>query len=107
MFRTAAFALTALALTTTGLLAERYNRVVTIINDTAVDMREFYASNKDATTWEEDILGQDMLPAGYQIDINIDDGTGYCIYDVKAVFVDGSEVVDKVNVCETGTWRVY
>jgi hypothetical protein len=107
MFRTALLALSATAMLGTAAFADTYNRVVTVINDTSVDMREFYASNKDQTTWQEDILGQDILSAGYQVDVNIDDGTGYCVYDVRAVFTDGSEVVAKLNVCETGTWRVH
>jgi hypothetical protein len=33
--------------------------------------------------------------------INIDDGTGYCVFDFRAVFEDG-EVLEKFgnNVCE-------
>jgi hypothetical protein len=88
-------------------LADKYNRVVTIINDTDVEMREFYASNQDAKTWEEDILGQDVIPGHHQIDININDNSGYCMYDIKAVFSDGDEVIDKLNVCEVGSWRVH
>jgi len=107
MVRTALLALTATVALTSSAFADRYNRVVTVINDTSVDMREFYASNQDQRSWQEDILGQDILSAGYQVDVNIDDGTGYCMYDVRAVFTDGSEVVAKLNVCETGTWRVH
>ncbi|MEO8530037.1 MAG: hypothetical protein ABI459_02340 [Deltaproteobacteria bacterium] len=107
MLRTALLAFAATALLTTSLTADTYDRVVTVVNETSVDIREFYASNKDQSSWQEDILGQDVLSAGYQVDVNIDDGTGYCIYDVRAVFTDGTEVVDKVNVCETGTWRVH
>ncbi len=87
--------------------AENLNRHVLVVNNTDFTMMRFYASNKDSTSWEEDILGDDVLPPHSQIDINIDDGTGYCIYDLKAVFDDGVEVEERgLNVCEVGTWTV-
>ena len=37
--------------------------------------------------------------------INIDDGTGACIYDFKAVFSNGNEATrGKINVCEIGEY---
>lgn len=93
---------TALALSTalaSPLLAE--DRRVTIINNTGFTMTNFYGSNKDSTSWEEDILGQDVLPSGSSVVINFDDGKGYCIFDFRAVFEDGEELVKQgVNVCE-------
>ena len=46
-----------------------------------------------------------MLPSGHSVVINIDDGTGYCQYDFRAVFDDG-DIVEQaaVNVCEIGTF---
>ncbi|MEQ9520636.1 MAG: hypothetical protein RLN89_14495 [Parvibaculum sp.] len=84
------------------------NRQVRIINETRVTMREFYASNVDAETWEEDILGADLLPPGESVMITIDDGSGYCLYDFKAVFTDGDELERKrVNVCEISSYRYH
>lgn len=81
--------------------ASALDRRVRINNHSSYDIIEFYASNKDATTWQEDILGKNILPAGNSVVINIDDGTGYCIYDFRAVFEDGDEVVKYGNnVCE-------
>jgi hypothetical protein len=77
------------------------DRRVRINNYTSYDIIEFYASHRDATSWQEDILGRDILPAGSSVMINIDDGTGYCVFDFRAVFEDG-EVLEKFgnNVCE-------
>lgn len=81
--------------------AAALNRVVTIVNNTGYVMTEFYGSNKGTTSWEEDILGYDVLGGYESININFDDGTGYCIFDFKAVFSDGEELVSKgINVCE-------
>jgi len=77
------------------------DRRVRINNYTSYDIIEFYASHRDAKSWQEDILGRDILPAGGSVMINIDDGTGYCIFDFRAVFEDG-DVLEKFgnNVCE-------
>lgn len=96
-----AMALTACVDDTSSGTADRH---VTIVNNTNVAMREFYGSNAGADTWEEDILGRDVLPAGSSVKINFDDGTGYCKFDFKAVFADGSSLVDpNVDVCTTST----
>lgn len=86
--------------------ANALDRRVNIINETASDIMEFYASSVGVREWEEDILGPDILEAGASVVINIDDGTGYCKYDFMAVFDDGEEVIKSdVNVCEISSFR--
>ncbi|MHA6728936.1 hypothetical protein [Devosia sp. A369] len=94
-----ALALSILAVGTIEALA--LDRRVQINNKSSYDIVEFYASNTDSKSWEEDILGRNILPAGNSVVINIDDGTGYCKYDFLAVFADGDEVTSSDNnVCE-------
>lgn len=84
------------------------NRVVQIINDTNVTMTHFYATNRDQSNWGGDWFGNSVLPGGNSVNLNIDDGTGYCVYDFRALFADGDEVTRYgFNVCELGSWRVY
>ena len=86
-------------------VAEAQDRRVQIVNNTGYTIMEFYGSNKGTNSWEEDILGSDVLGSGQSVVIDFDDGTGYCKFDFKAVFSDGDEVVKKnVNVCEIGTF---
>lgn len=81
------------------------NRMLTVVNKSTTAMVAFYASNVGTNDWEEDILGQDVLLAGQSVRINMDDGTGYCRFDLKAEFDDGSEAIEEnVNVCEVGTF---
>ena len=95
----AAFALAIMAVGTID--AAALDRRVRINNYTSYDIVEFYASNKGSRSWEEDILGRSILPAGHSVVINIDDGSGYCKYDFLAVFEDGEELVKYGNnVCE-------
>ena len=82
------------------------NRRVRIHNNTGWTMLRFYASDSRVTDWEEDMLGQGTLAAGSSIMMNIDDGSGACIYDFKARFADGDELIRyRINVCEIPEYR--
>jgi hypothetical protein len=86
--------------------ASAQDRHVRIINETRHTMMRFYASNVDRTDWEEDILGQSTLNSGASVVINIDDGSGACLFDFKGVFDDGDEVIkNRINVCEIESFR--
>ena len=80
---------------------DRYNRRVTIHNQTGWTMLRFYASDARSSSWEEDILGSDTLASGRSWTVNIDDGSGACVYDFRAEFTNG-EVLTRsgINVCE-------
>ncbi len=78
------------------------DRHVTIFNNTGQTISRFYGSNAGSNSWEEDILGSDVLPSGASTTINFDDGTGYCTFDFKAVLSDGTPVIETgVDVCTT------
>ena len=84
------------------------DRRVRIINDTGYPIVQFFGSNKGTNSWEEDILGAQVLPSGSSVVIDFDDGTGYCVFDFRAVFSDGDELVrNGINVCETGSFRYH
>lgn len=86
--------------------AQAQDRRVRLINSTRHTMVQFYASNSSRTNWEEDILGQRVLPAGQSVTVNIDDGSGACLFDFKAVFDDGDVLVrNRINVCQISEYR--
>ena len=102
------------ALSLIGLLgtnAGAYDKHVMVINDTSYDMVGFYASNVDSRSWEENILRNNSispLQPGQKVRVNVDDGTGHCVYDFKAEFDNGSSAVHRrLDVCRTSTWTVY
>lgn len=83
------------------------DRSVTVINATGYTITQFYGSNSGRSSWEEDILGSAVLPSGSAVDINFNDGTGACLFDFKAVFADGSSVVESnVDVCRVSSVTV-
>ncbi len=84
------------------------NRYVKVINRTSSSIRYFYASNVDEDRWGYDILGDFVVifPNHY-MEIDIDDGTGHCLYDFKAILTDGREATTRnVNVCTQESWTV-
>ena len=106
VFKFVSFALLALTLLfTSASTVSALDRRVRIVNHTSYTMVRFYGSNKGSDSWEEDILGDDVMGSGDSYIINFDDGTGYCKFDFKAEFEDGSVKVDNnINVCKIGTF---
>ena len=92
------------ATTSTAALAADHR--VTIVNETNSTMVRFYASNSGRSSWEEDILGNRVLKPGQSVRINIDDGSGACMFDFRADFNDGDKLTrNGINVCEISTYR--
>ncbi|MDO6588698.1 MULTISPECIES: hypothetical protein [Rhodobacterales] len=80
------------------------NRNVLIVNNTGGTIWRFYGSRTSTNSWEEDILGSSILASGSSVNIDFNDGTGSCMFDLKAEFRDGSSVVrNNVNVCQVST----
>lgn len=85
----------------------RQDRHVIIQNDSGYDIVAVYASNVGTDSWEEDMLGDLVLRDGRSARFNIDDGSGYCRYDIKLVFEDGDVIYRRAaNVCELGVLRI-
>ncbi|MCJ2035667.1 hypothetical protein [Methylobacterium sp. J-068] len=81
------------------------NRKVDIVNKTGMAISHFYASSTGTDDWEEDILGRDVVDTGETFEIDIDDGTGACRFDFKAVFDNGKSIIRKnINVCEISSF---
>jgi hypothetical protein len=76
------------------------NRNVVIFNATGRTIWRFYGSRTSTSSWEEDILGSTVLSNGNSVSIDFNDGTGACMFDLKAEFRDGTSIVQSdVNVC--------
>jgi hypothetical protein len=85
-----------------------YNRNVLIVNQTGRTIWRFYGSNVGTNSWEEDILGSDVLASGGAVNIDFNDGSGYCNFDMKAEFQDGSSVVqNNIDVCAVSSVTFY
>ncbi len=95
------------ATTTTTRVVSTADRNVLIVNQTGRTIYRFYGSNVGTADWQEDILGNQVLPSGRSVNINFDDGTGYCNFDFKIEFQDGTYITESnINVCQVGTYTV-
>jgi hypothetical protein len=84
--------------TTTTVIAA--NKNVAIQNNTGRTIWRFYGSPVNVNSWEEDILGSNILSAGRSVNVNFADGRAICNYDMKAEFQDGTSIVkNNINVC--------
>jgi hypothetical protein len=88
--------------------AQAADRHVKIINETSHNMIRFYASNTTRRNWEENILHGGVLRPGQSVNVNIDDGTGRCMFDLRAEF-SGHKYAERrnFNVCTGLSWTVY
>ena len=83
--------------------------VFTLDNQSSGAVNEIYISTLDSNSWEEDILGQDVLPSGEQATITLQNANGVCEFDVRLVYDDGSVTDErKINLCdlENATYEV-
>jgi hypothetical protein len=83
----------------------------TLINGTGLTMVAFHASPPQNDDWEEDILGDAVLPAGYSVDVTIADGRDDCAYDLLAVFDAGDQeievTVEDAEVCDGSSYTFH
>lgn len=91
-----------------NLMADEYNREVIIRNNTGETIVSLYASHVDSQSWEEDMLGRGVLPPWSEVVADIDDGSGYCLYDLRVIYENGENFVRAgVNVCEVSLWTIF
>ena len=89
-----------LATTVTQAFADPRDFVFT--NGTSSQIKHLYVSSSAVQSWEEDILGKDVLGPGEQWTITFGKyDAGNCSYDIKATYADGSpdDIVTGVNLC--------
>jgi hypothetical protein len=91
------FALAALSLTL-AVPALAQERSVQIVNESGFTITAFYASTLGAADWQEDVLGGQAVGSGQSATVNFAD-TGDCTYSFRAVFDDGDEAIQDIDVC--------
>ena len=82
------------------------NLVFMLDNESSYDVLEFYASPTNVSSWENDILGSDILPSGEAVRVTIADGRTVCEYHLRIVFTDGDVIEDETDLCETGSYTI-
>ncbi len=84
-----------------------YDRTVTFENKSSSTVVEIYGSNTGTGDWEEELLEGEKLEPNKSVDINFNDGTGYCMFDFLIVFEDQTEMEEeRFNTCDYGTLTI-
>ena len=80
--------------------AHSRERHVVLTNNTREPIAEIYVSEDRAGDWREDLLGSEFLLPGRSVSVEIEDRNGNCRVDVKTVFDNGTDLVNRgVNTC--------
>lgn len=61
----------------------------TLINHTGYDIYYVYVSATTSDSWEEDLLGNEILYNGERLQINFTGGSNHCYWDLKVQDEDG------------------
>ena len=73
----------------------------TLINETGVDIFELFISETRSDEWEEDVLGENVLPDGERLDVTFR-GRRACMWDMLANDEAGDGIAfQAINLCET------
>lgn len=71
-----------------------------LTNETGYTLTQIYISLPSSNSWEEDILGDQVVENGETVVISVDDGLEDCKYDIRYDFSDGDSVVENaVDLC--------
>jgi hypothetical protein len=84
-------------------LAQSYQ--IRFQNNSGVTLTYLYASDTNNSSWEQDLLGQNVLRPGQYLDLTIHNVSN-CLYDVLFQFDNGMELQDVVNICNVGTYTI-
>lgn len=73
----------------------------TVVNATGVEIHQLFVSSHDTDEWEEDILGQDTLAAGDEVEISFSPAEEAELWDLKVVDGDDNSITwESLNLLE-------
>ena len=72
-----------------------------LLNETGYTIQQVYVSPSKVQSWEEDVLGEDVLMHGSREMIRFSRTEDTCLWDLKAVYEDGESAEwQGLNLCE-------
>ena len=84
------------------------NRDFTLKNETGYTIASVYVSAANAKSWEEDVMGRDVLDDGEEVDITFPQRGSTCRYDLKVIYDDKEEAVwGNLNLCEISEVEIH
>jgi len=66
-----------------------------------LSLKHIYVSENNNNSWDEDILGRDVLDDGEEFEVAFDKAENVCKWDMKVVYDDGESAVwQGLNLCQ-------
>ncbi|WP_372397289.1 hypothetical protein ABMY26_24945 [Azospirillum sp. HJ39] len=73
----------------------------TIVNKTGYPLKHIYVSEAKSDSWDEDILGRDVLNDGEYFEVSFGKGEKTCKWDMKVAYDDGETAVwEALDLCK-------
>ncbi len=95
----------ALSLAATPALAAQQD--FSLENSTGYTIAQVFVSAATTNDWEEDVLGEDVLPTGESVDITFSASENACRFDLKVIYDDEEEAVwEGLNLCSISTVEI-
>jgi hypothetical protein len=105
MFNFRSFVPAAAVLATMATAALAQTEGLRFQNNSSYTILRIYASPVTNNSWENDILGANVLRPGQYLDVTFRN-VYECNYDVLIQFSDGVEMTDVVNICAVGQYNI-
>ena len=86
--------------TVIGSPASAFDRRIELTNNTRMAIVEIQIAQVGTGRWERDLLGDEILLPAQSVLVDIDHEKGYCRFDIKTVFDDGSSSIRRdIDIC--------
>lgn len=83
-------------------------REIAFVNETGFEIIALYGARKGVEDWGDDLLQGDVIEDRETQIVDFEDGSGYCLFNIKAVFDDGEELIsEEINVCDLPMFTYY
>jgi hypothetical protein len=69
-----------------------------LINATGYAISELYVAPTKTSDWQEDVLGQDVLGDGQQVNVSFSRSSDTCHWDLKVVYADDNTSAEWLGV---------
>lgn len=87
--------------------AQMFERI-TVVNSTGYTISEVYIAPASETSWQEDILGRDVLGDGEEVEIDFRRSENTCDWHMLVVYDDGEQAVwDGLDLCEDWHYELF
>jgi len=87
--------------------SDNRNRNITVYNNSSQDIYHVYFGKPGMEYYSRDLLGSQILDAGENLRVNVDNGRGDCTFNLKATTAGDSDVWEKsIDVCTESSWTL-